>query len=210
MGLLLNYFTHLKPGCDIDQRILHAVNGLNNVDDAGQYPLNVQKNGRWAQKGYYIPIYNSWFIPYIEGSINSHRIVYGQDVLSTNFSGCALARFKDLNNYLNAAHICFQGESKQDCKKMWIEFCRNNCLSRKPKIFCPKIGDFDYLEGYNYLYIDECWGLISADGICYSIKVQKIKSQNDYQDCGFLFNSINVTNPTFPYSFTNEHYIPLF
>lgn len=209
MGLLLDYFNHLKKGIGIDLRIVQIVNRLGNVDDAGQYPLNVQRNGRWAQKGYYIPQYNSWFIPYIEGSINSHRIVYGQDVLSTEFSGCALARFKDIKNDLNAAHICFHEDSHLDCKTMWIEFCRNKCLSIKPKIFCPTIGNMDYYDDKVHFYFDECWGLISSEGICYSIKVQKIVNQDTRQNCGFVFDSINVTIPTFPYSFWKEYYIPM-
>lgn len=208
MGLLLHYFKHLRQGMDIDPKIVQAVDSLGNVDDAGQYPLNVQRNGRWAQKGYYIPNYNSWFIPYIEGSINSHRIVYGQDVLSTEFSGCALARFKDINGDLNAAHICFHNNSIMDCKNMWIEFCRNKCLSIKPIIFCPTIGDLKIITE-SYVYIDVCWGLISSEGICHNIKVQRIKNGETGDECGYMFDSINDTVPTFPCSFGKEYYIPM-
>ena len=109
---------------------------------------------------------------------------------------------------LNVAHICFHNNSIMDCKNMWIEFCRNKCLSIKPIIFCPTIGDLKIITE-SYVYIDVCWGLISSEGICHNIKVQRIKNGETGDECGYMFDSINDTVPTFPCSFWKEYYIPM-
>lgn len=171
MGKLFDYFSKLRNGNNIDTDIISVINNVP-TDNAGDYPCYVYKGKRWNQRGSFLRKFNSWYIPYEQGMIISHKIVQGQDALSFDFSGCAFARFTDDNYDINAAHIFLYGVGDlYDCRDVWNEFVNKRCLG-KPIIFKPTI-ELRPLETANYpnIFGNKCLGLISHSGDCYQISV---------------------------------------
>ena len=187
MGRLFDYFFSLNEGDKINNDIVDAIKNPV-TDNAGEYPCYVfdPNNGRhWEQKGTFLKNYNSWYIPYVEGKIISHKIVQGQDALSYDFSGCAFARFIDDNYDINVAHIFLKGiNDLYDCRKVWNNFVHKRCMG-KPIIFKP-YAPLSFYTDNPLPHFKTCLGLISHSKDCYQISVT------------FFFNS-QITNINFNY-----------
>lgn len=194
MGLLLNYFKSLKSGDIIDDVIL-----MKERQDVGNSNIRDIINDNWTEEGFFIRKYYSWFIPYKENKINFHRVLDGQDAISCDFSGCAMAYFYDPKmSEKYVAHICLLGENEQeDCRKLWINYCKRNPSHYNTKIFIPKAirccipinksDDLDISPHWYNCHFNK-WGLISHTRKCYDIIVE-INSNTIY------FRQMRESNP---------------
>lgn len=193
MGLLLNYFESLKYGDIIDRDIFQTMRR----EDIGNSNVMQTIYDSCTQKGLYIPKYFSWYIPYVEKKINFHLVVEGQDAISTDFSGCAMACFynhKSTQKYV--AHICLLGNSIDgDCRDVWRFFCNKNPSNYNTRLFIPKTMRC-VCPSYNAVSLGRLdpwgntsiykWGLISHMGRCYEIIVE-------YKDNNLIFHKISET-----------------
>lgn len=168
MGRLLDYFNGLKYGDSIDKQIINAVTGALVADDAGPfmyYPISLNRDRQsqnWCQIGYFLRRYYSWVIPDVERKVNSHLILPGQDVLSVNFTGCAMARFTNhKRSEIYAGHIFLRRE-EGDCSDIWSAYCEEN--QPNVSIFRPR-----YLKIIEYDVFWKKWGLISSSNKAYEI-----------------------------------------
>ena len=192
MGLLLEYFKSLKPGDNINLAIFPT-----NNRDVGNSIIRNIIDDNWTEEGFFIGRYYSWFIPYKENKINFHRVLKGQDAISRDFSGCAMACFYNPTmSEKYVAHICLLGNDVPgDCRKFWENYCKINRSHYATKIFIPKairctiptIMDEKQPSWYNPKL--EKLGLISHAGRCYDIIVE-------HKTNGIHFCQIRESNPS--------------
>lgn len=105
---------------------------------------------------------------WLEGRIATWRLNGGQDVFSFMFSGCAMARYT-FKGVRYAAHIHSCSDPGKDCRDDWVDYVnRNNIVSLR--MFRPDPSVPLVASAANRS--DDCWGLISKEGNCYSIAVK--------------------------------------
>lgn len=207
MGRILDYFKTLQHGNALEQEFVNVVNKSLSIDDAGPFihcPIGnkrgitntgaigtVSFSQNWCQQGYFLRKYYSWIVPDREGKINSHLVLPGQDALSINFSGCAMARFtnhKRSETYVGHIYLAGQGDL-YDCRDIWAAYCKESFPNIS--IFRPK--------SLTNCYGDPCWnkwGLISASNKAYEIIV---RYDTPHQISEITFVNIKEVKLTYSY-----------
>lgn len=103
-----------------------------------------------------------------EGMITTVKTTTNTNIFSFGFDGCAMARYQ-IKGQVYAAHIHSSYDYRVDCRDKWIDYVwQQNII--KLRVFRPDIPK----------NADDCWGLISKEGNCYSIGVKQINN-NDVQ-----------------------------
>lgn len=114
---------------------------------------------------------------WLEGRIATWRLNAGQDVFSFMFSGCAMARYT-LEGVRYAAHIHSCSDPGKDRRDDWVDYVnRNQIVSLR--MFRPDLP-VPY-KNYSKNRSDDCWGLISKEGNCYSIAVRCLSDDRHFE-----------------------------
>lgn len=92
-----------------------------------------------------------------KGKITIYPLYDSEDVVSFQFSGCIMAKFKYYNQYY-VAHVHVT-KDEEDTRKQWIDFIKNSLWVTEITMFKPNEGVYAY----------EIWGVITSNGDCYSI-----------------------------------------
>lgn len=91
------------------------------------------------------------------GEITVYPLSDVEDAISFQFSGCIMAKFKCNNRYY-VAHI-HVADNKTDKREQWIDFLTQTKAISEIIMFKPSRGVYAY----------EIWGIITQDGLCYSV-----------------------------------------
>lgn len=133
-----------------------------------------------------------------EGLITLQPMSSETDALSFEFSGCTMARFL-LKGVYYTAHIHTSDEIHylNDCKDEWIDYVWQQGITVLT-MFRP-----DYLRLPNN---EECWGLISQEGNCYTIGVELLQDRsNRFFKINSIYQHIGHKHSVFDYLPLLEH-----
>lgn len=174
MGILFNYFSGLSEGSLIDRTILVSLNRV----------VDKKVDGHWVNIASAINGYEGVFIPWVERFISCYEVSPEEDILSTKFNGCYLARIFDIYNNKRGFHIHIGTDISMAGE--WSKYVENSDNIREVILFRP-----DYKTEFARYEI-ELWGLISTIGKCYEIKVKcdfeanEKTGKNDYKEVRFI------------------------
>lgn len=169
MGQFIRYLQGLTPNDFIDSDIMDI------IYNPPYYP----KFEETFAIAYVSSIkYNFVYVPWKSGAISIGECYSDQDILSTDFSGCYLARIVGTGNHCCCYHIHKDSvrSNYKDQKDNWNAYVGN--LShlgaiRSGSLFRPD-RNYHRLVEANAMQI--LWGLIAADGGCYSAIVERSAS----------------------------------
>ena len=145
------------------------------------------------------------YVPYVPKNISRTRLFDDNDLLSTEFSGCYMARY-DYKGYRYGCHIATSTTKGCDRKDEWKSFIALNHFDKGiifqpyvPTIIHNKSEKKLYCIGYPLKYGEyvKIWGIISNTNICYTAVIQFEKNDFFLLDI-FETPSPDYRNPFFP------------
>lgn len=165
MGEFIRYLQRLTPVNLIDPNIMYIINNL---------PISSIVEKTLATAYVSSTNYNFVYVPWKQGAISIGECRGNQDILSTNFSGCYLARVVGVGNRCCCYHI-HRGSngSYKDQKDNWnayigsLDFLgtiQSVSVFRPDRSYHPSIVANDR---------QALWGLIAHNGDCYSAIVER-------------------------------------
>lgn len=106
-----------------------------------------------------------------EGLVTVLRARKEEDLFSFEFGGCVMARYKrEGSPYV--AHIHTDTWAERDCRDAWIDYAAYHGIGRM-KLFRPEFPPNRRLPSGC-----EVWGIISAEGNCYSAALSLLPREN--------------------------------
>jgi hypothetical protein len=125
-------------------------------------------------------------VNFVVGRISIFHQFPGVDGLSTNFSGCLMARFR-LNGHYYVAHIATSAFNQNNTMvNRWYDFVAINKRNiDELSIFCPDSCVYCTPKKVDLCMVGiSSWGLILRNGKCYTLFVKRFRSEeNKWNQC---------------------------
>lgn len=168
---------------DFNELIGRKLGDVNIVDfkidcDEITPPWNITVCGRESKFGFMGLVKdNILLVPYDQGHIVCYPIRDEQYGMSSDFSGCAMVKFR-YGEQMYIGHICLLGKTNSfDCRSLWIKFITDSSdIISDIILFKPMTSDLQDtqfrlgLDATGKPRTNIC-GLITPDNECYSILV---------------------------------------